>query len=270
MIYVELCGGLGNQLFQYAIGRYFSIKYDTGLIFNIRNLKNFSTKRSYHLKNFNIDCKTTKSVNNVNIVFERTFHYNPEIEVIVKNNSYLKGYWQSEKYFKSARNVILQELTPKIKLSPLYYKYKDKINETLSVGIHIRRTDYLLKGNFEFHGVCSLEYYQNAINYIKHKINDIPTLFVFSDDISWAKDNFKKIGYSTYFVTSETNVLNTQIDELLLMSLCKHNIIANSTFSWWAAWINQNVNKIVMAPKNWFSNNRVNSKDIFLSEWVKI
>jgi len=267
MIVIKLSGGLGNQLFQYSIGRKISLNIKTDLFVNIDNLKNFRTPREYCLDKLNVCCKINPNTSGLKIINEKFFHYDNNLNI--SDNILLKGYWQSEKYFKEIKHILLNEITPKINLSNLFIKYKSKIESCESVSLHVRRGDYLTRGNLKFHGVCSLDYYNKAIQHIKERINN-PVFFIFSDDINWVKGNLM-INFEKYFI-SNYNIFDTQFDEFFLMSKCKHNIIANSTFSWWPAWINQNSNKIIIAPINWFSesNKNVNSNDLIPDNWVKL
>ncbi|MEI6553564.1 MAG: alpha-1,2-fucosyltransferase, partial [bacterium] len=135
-----------------------------------------------------------------------------------------------------------------------------------SISIHIRRGDYISNQEANnFHGSCSIDYYTEAINIIKGKVSN-PIFFVFSDDIAWVKENLKSDIVATW--VSEYNLDNTE--DLLLMSFCKHQIIANSSFSWWGAYLNRNINKIVIAPKKWIANKGYNTDEITPSSWIKL
>lgn len=291
MIITKLQGGLGNQMFQYAVGKFLAEKNNAELKLDISNFgqeDKKTTPRKFELKNFNINTKIAtreeikyfKKYKKSNIRFfrflynkifaddsiyisQKSYYFDPEI-LKLKDNIYLNGEWQSEKYFKNIRNILTQEFTPKIK-SYTYEKYIEKIQSTDSISIHIRRGDYLNKKLLENYGICSLDYYNKAIKLIIEKISN-PTFFIFSDDIEWVKENLK-IDFPTIFVS---NGEIKDYEELILMSKCKHNIIANSSFSWWGAWLNQNPNKIVIAPKNWFKNESWAPKDLIPENWLRI
>lgn len=268
MIIVQLSGGLGNQLFQYALGRKLSIKNKTDLFLYIGNLKEHSTKRSMCLDKLNIDCKTTNQTSNARVYKEKFFHYDPLIPLI-RNNVFLKGYWQSEKYFRDIRHILLNEITPKNKLHSSFHEVDEHILNSESVSIHIRRGDYLSKRNLEFHGVCSPEYYFKSIKYIMDVTgNKNLSFFVFSDDIKWARENIRDSNLSINYVSKDNSDFFT--DEFFLMSKCKHNIISNSTFSWWAAWINQYSKKIVIAPSKWFTDIKIVTKDLIPNTWIRL
>lgn len=254
MIISRLQGGLGNQMFQWAYGRSLELKYNKKLYLETSSYIN--PFRSYSLNKFpNMNNEIFKLSNVKCIEIIDTYHYN-EIDLDIKSNYFLNGYWQSEKYFKEYQDVIRKELVPsdeileKLKKTPLL--------DTNTISIHIRRTDYVTSNGY--HPVQTLEYYEEAIK----TIGDYDYLFVFSDDIQWCKNNltFNNI----IFIEGLSDV-----EDLWLQSLCKHNIIANSSFSWWGAWLNNNPDKKVIAPNNWFGSQvNLNTSDIIPKEWIKI
>lgn len=260
MIIVELAGGLGNQMFQYAYSRSLSIKARTSFkYFFFHHLGNVN--RQYELGVFNL--KGTR-INGlfpelVLIIF-RHFHMN--------SPSIISGYWQSEKYFSDYEKEIREEFRFVKPLDKKNLNILKRIEKTNSVSIHIRRGDYASdKRTNQFHGVCTLSYYQKAISYIKRRTAN-PKFFIFSDEPEWVKDHLK-IDCATFI---DRNKGYKSYIDMQLMSFCKHNIIANSSFSWWGAWLNSNPDKIVIAPKKWFENNEAqkNSKDILPRAWIKI
>jgi len=253
---IELTGGLGNQMFQYAHGRQEEI-----LGKKIKFIKNFSDNRKYSLGVFNIKSdagftdkkqnKLFKSIDKIKIYF----------------NLYTNKYYLGEKYFQKITDQLRHEFTLKNPLTEKTTALKqDIIKSPVSVSIHIRRGDYVdnPKTN-KYHGLCDLQYYCDAVNTVKEKIGGDFKIFIFSDDINWAKKNIKFPCEINFVFDSEI----TDYEEMYLMSLCKHNIIANSTFSWWGAWLNINPNKIVIAPKKWFNNKKV-TQDIIPNNWIKI
>ena len=179
-------------------------------------------------------------------------------------NSYYDGYWQCYEYIDDVKDVLLNEI--KIP-TDFYSKHNDILNEfntSNSVAIHIRRDDYInIKANEELFEVCDMNYYEQAMQIIEKKIN-APKYLIFTQDKDWAKENFK--GKNFEFVEE-----NSAIEDMLLMSMCKHNIIANSTFSWWSAWLNQNPDKIVVAPKKWYKGKRnLTTKSLIPENWHRI
>ena len=290
MIVAKLNGGLGNQMFQYAAGKALTIKLNTDLkvdvsFFNIK-LENKWTQRYYELDVFsgikNIisdeDIKPFLDVKNSNW-FIRGFRnlgkykyfYEPEFCYTEKffkqkNNTYVEGYWQSEKYFKSIESIIHNEFVFKDYSSITNKELANHISGVNSVSIHVRRTDYVNEIGLQQHGLCNVEYYQKAVKFLSEKVHEI-NLFVFSDDTEWTKHNLS-FNFPVTFI--DYNKGKESYEDMRLMSLCKHNIIANSSFSWWAAWLNHNSEKIVIAPTKWFNNKEKNTKDLIPAEWLKM
>ncbi|MBL4708757.1 MAG: alpha-1,2-fucosyltransferase [Flavobacteriales bacterium] len=288
MIISRISGGLGNQMFQYAIAKSMAKKNN-----DISKLDVFfypkQTLRKHELNKFNIeeDIASKKECNNLRasegFIFKvknklglnisrpkfYTYEYNItsfDKEVFDKNGDiYLDGFWQNENYFKSIREEIINDFTPKDRISDEVNRYLQDIKSVNSVSLHIRRGDYLAdKHTNSVHGVSGLDYYKNATEYISTKIEN-PIFYIFSDDITWCKENFT-------FLQNKIFIDDTKsaIDDLELMKKCKHNIIANSTFSWWGAWLNQNDKKIVIAPKVWFIDEKWQNLSITLNDWIKI
>jgi hypothetical protein len=259
-IYIK--GGLGNQMFQYAYGRNLELA-GKKIIFNIsfldKNKLEINYKRNFKLENFRIE--TRAQFSNREQLIIRLFN-----KVLMKLGLKEYGYWQGEKYFKEIELYIRKEFTLKKPLDSKFDNIIKQIDGAPSVSIHVRRGDYVNDPKTRVvHNVCGLEYYRRAINIIKAQVNN-PTFFVFSDDIDWVRENLP-IDYPSYHVS---NLEGEDYEELILMSKCKHNIIANSTFSWWGAWLNQNPNKIVIAPKQWFTNKTSNEINILPKDWLQI
>ncbi len=261
---INLKGGLGNQMFQYAYGRTLELA-GKKIIFNTSffngTKSKIDTAREFKLNNFNIKTRA-------NFVNKQS----PIINLINKLLTKLRlkekgfGYWQSEKYFKNIESNIIEEFTLKKQLDSKFNNIIKQMTNTPSVSLHIRRGDYVNDPKTKaFHNVCHLEYYTSAIDIIKASINN-PTFFIFSDDIDWVSENLE-ILYPCFWVS---NLEGEDYEELILMSQCKHNIISNSSFSWWGAWLNQNPNKIVVAPKQWFVNKASDEIDILPPEWIRV
>jgi hypothetical protein len=257
---IKLKAGLGNQLFQYAYGRNL-IEEGQEIIFDTSFFSSNTqdTPRPFLLKKFNIP--------------ESIIFINQKEHVLknILNKIYSKitgnyNFFQSELYFKNIEHIIRKEFTLKDPLSNDAQKFKDIILQTSnSVSIHIRRGDYISNiSAHRHHGLCDINYYQRAITHITQKIQS-PTFFIFSDDIEWAKEN---LNIDNAIYVSNPNL--TECEELMLMSYCKHNIIANSTFSWWGAWLNQNHDKIVIAPKQWTTKKTSNQLNILPKSWIQI
>ena len=269
MIIVKLIGGLGNQLFQYATARHLSVIQNTELLLDISEFDTYHLHK-FSLFAFNITEKfaTLDQINNLPVYKEKHFHFDPEFKKI-PNNIVLKGYWQTEKYFMDIENIILKNFSFKNPAKDKDKKILQSISSTNSVSLHIRRGDYV-KNTYESQLLISkdINFYHKCVRYIIEKENNCH-FFVFSDDPSWVKENLK-LQYPVTYV--DHNNADTNFEDLRLMSSCKHNILSNSSFSWWGAWLNRNPNKIVCAPQKWFSDETkyLDSKDILPEKWIKL
>jgi hypothetical protein len=258
MIISKLQGGLANQIFQWAIARNLSIEYNKPfyLDLNFYNNQINVTKRNFSLNKFKkIHFNIYNNLDeNVFSRLEDNFYYK-EIICDENTNYYLDGYWQSEKYFKKNQKIIREDLSIDEKQkTEILLKYPQLLLNTIS--LHIRRTDYVSSNGF--HPLCTISYYQNAINII----NNYDYIFVFSDDINWCKLNLNFP--NMIFVENQG-----EIDDLYMMSLCKNNIISNSSFSWWGAWLNENGDKKIFYPRKWFGEfTNINTLDICPNDWV--
>jgi hypothetical protein len=196
---------------------------------------------------------------------EKHFQFDPQF-LIFPDDVYLDGYWQSDLYFKDIRNILLSELQPIAKPGKENQALLEKMEEENSVALHIRRGDYLSNPlAAKHHGVCPLHYYQEAIQIIVSKVQN-PHFYVFSDDLEWAKKNLD-LQFPVIFVGN--NKGDQAFQDLRLISNCKHQIIANSSFSWWGAWLNLNPDRIVIAPKKWFLVDK-DTSTLFPSDWLII
>jgi hypothetical protein len=197
---------------------------------------------------------------------EKHFHYSPDV-FNFPDNSYIEGYWQSEKYFIGHRDLLLTELTLKCEPDVECLRFRSRLEEVNSVSIHVRRGDYV--GNphtNRIHGSCPVEYYRAAVELLTRTVPE-PIFFVFSDDPAWARYAFQ--GLTRHPLQFTAAGRPAPID-MHLMSRCRHNIIANSTYSWWAAWLNRNPDKIVIAPRKWFQVDDFDTKDLFPEGWIRI
>ncbi|MBI5325182.1 MAG: alpha-1,2-fucosyltransferase [Ignavibacteriae bacterium] len=198
------------------------------------------------------------------IYYEPHFHFDERF-FNLPASIYINGYWQSEKYFNKIISVLRKEFTYREPIEKINKEIADKIQSCNSISIHIRRGDYISnKLTYLTHGVCGIEYYVNAINIISKKVEK-PNFFVFSDEPEWAVENLKT-NYPINIINH--NSQQNDFEDMRLLSLCKHHIIANSTFSWWGAWLSGNENKIVIAPKKWFNEYKADTKDIYPDKWT--
>lgn len=283
MIVVKLKCGLGNQMFQFALGRRLSLDWQDDLKFDLswfNNLKKGDIPRDLAIDKFNVNLieATEKEIalikpGIIDRVKEKILgrlnrnHFYRFYPSILKKKSkiYLDGYYQNFNYFDSIRNVLLSDFTVENGYSSVALTVQNEIKTCdQSVAIHIRRGDYATVRQ-DYNGLCDLAYYEEGIKVITNKYPAIK-LFVFSDDIVWAKENLH-YNFPTTFVSQPA--IN-DVEELLLMSECKHQVIANSTFSWWAAWLNNNANKIVIAPSRWLLAADIDTQDLLPESWIKI
>ncbi|OGY39762.1 MAG: hypothetical protein A2391_03490 [Candidatus Brennerbacteria bacterium RIFOXYB1_FULL_41_13] len=289
MIKTRLFGGLGNQMFQYAVGRALSLRLKTNLGLDLSwfdDNKYLDTNRQFGLDAFNIasrklervDLKGIKlrrffskfGLSSKNYIKEKYFNFNKDI-VHLSDDVYLDGYWQSEKYFSDFEETIKNDFNLRYPLSrEAAGVHEIIIHAPVSCAIHIRRGDYVVNPGINFyHGACSLRYYRDAVDYIKkYSLSTEVSFFVFSDDINWVKKNF--IIEKGIFIEFENRDGFKDQEEMILMSRCQHQIIANSTFSWWGAWLNKNKQKIILAPDKWFNNVLIDTKDLLPDSWIKI
>ncbi|MCX6701646.1 MAG: alpha-1,2-fucosyltransferase [Candidatus Zambryskibacteria bacterium] len=283
MIIIKLEGGLGNQMFQYALGRNLSLIHNTTFKIDYSYLKKANqSQRTLIIDNYNtvLEEVTDKEVASYTSIFQKILDKIRskkkmvveksnlfDSNILLRNDGYFVGHWNNEKYFKINENIIRNDFKLKKPFGEMAQTTAEKINSTPNAtGIHIRRGDYVtIKKIADKHGVLSISYYEQTMAKIIERFPDT-VFFVFSDDMEWAKENFPK-KYPVIFV-SNPNI--PDYEELILMSLCKHNIIANSTFSWWGAWLNTNPNKIVIAPKNWFTDINKDTNDLILPAWIQI
>lgn len=292
MIVVRVQGGLGNQLFQYALACSLSYSNNIEVVLDTSFYNGIfgddkATKRQFLLTKFMIT--EMRCIQDTDLVLqkdliskgkrflERVFLPYYKCSYIrerkksfdqnifkISRNAYLDGYWQSYLYF----NEISNQLKDHLRLShPFSFEAQQIFNlirkDIISVSIHIRRTDYVTKYN-TYYAILDVDYYKKAVDYLIARVGKV-NLYVFSDDIDWCKNNLK-IEQNTIFVSSGSMA---EEEEFVIMSQCKHNIIANSTFSWWAAWLNPNPDKIVVAPTKWFAENDVEfSKSIYPQSWI--
>lgn len=291
MIVSHIIGGLGNQMFQYASGRALSVHLNQPLRLDVSGFEN------YKLWNFELSRLFSGSMEFVTpdemkavlgwqaapsirwlltrrklaALRKDSFIVEPHFQhwagiTSVPEDAYLIGYWQSEKYFKPIEQIIRADFTFKQPMLDMNQRIAQEIGQSNAVSLHVRRGDYVQNSKtLATHGVCSLDYYQAAIQFIAERVAR-PKFFVFSDDIAWVKDNLK-IDFTYRYV--DHNQGTESYNDMRLMSLCQHHIIANSSFSWWGAWLNPNQEKIVLAPKKWFANGN-DVRDLTSKDWVTL
>lgn len=287
MLIVRLYGGLGNQMFQFATAYALSKQHSLDLKLDISWFKT-QTLRAFELGQYNIDpdfAAFNEIPFGINQKGIKRFAFNTMLkiglrslgdikyikesdEIIIDHTkiNYLDGYWQNEKYFLNYSEEIREKICLNYDLSEKHKSISQILDSEKTVSIHIRRGDYVTNIHTnQFHGVCPLRYYKTAIDFFIKKLHT-PCFLVFSDDIAWAKTNLN-FDKDVYFVEN----IDFPHEDIILMSQCNHNIIANSSFSWWGAWLNANENKIVIAPKEWFRNEKRNrkTKELIPQNWIR-
>ena len=276
-------------MFQYAAGRALALSTNQPLLLDLRDFSNYALHSGFELQRvFQIVAKeATNSVvremlgwkssalarrllkrrpfswlRGKEFVAEPHFQYWPGI-VDLRRDCYLYGYWQSERYFFSVSDSIRSEFTFQAPLTGNNKQLSDEIADCQAVSLHVRRGDYVNdRKTSQLMYACSEAYYQAAIDYIAGQV-DQPVYFVFSDDIAWCQRNLRLS--SPHFWVSHNSGAESYRD-MQLMSLCRHHIIANSSFSWWGAWLNSRSDKIVVAPRRWFAK-PINTSDLVPREW---
>lgn len=282
---IRFLGGLGNQMFQYAFykalqKRHQNVKAD------VQGFKDYSLHNGLELENiFDITLnKASAFTSNLYYIHNRSWPYRKLRAILnIKKNyeeelslfsfdptflenaesAYYWGYWQNELYFKDIADDLRKDLEFKNPLTERNQDLQSLICKQNSVSIHVRRGDYI--ENSLLGGLCGKEYYQKAIDYINLHV-ETPTFFIFSDDIAWCTENLNLTNSS--FISWNKGL--TSYVDMQLMSCCKHQIIANSSFSWWGAWLNSNPKKIVIGPKKWTNDSNHSTQMLFPDNWIKL
>jgi len=262
---IQMIGGIGNQMFQYALYRKF---IEIGVQTKYEHFRTNQYHNGFVLnKVFNIEENPINSVEEADQLERYQEQTWPTFNtaILEKRNVYLCGNWQNIGYFPS-ENILRKDFTFKMELDDPNKNILYKIVESNSVSIHIRKGDYTTgHNNGYFFQADWMNYYGQAVGTILKKVDKNTKFFIFSDDINWAKKNT----FIPNAVFVQENKGNDSWKDMYLMSKCKHNITANSTFSWWGAWLNENTQKIIITPKKWFNNN-IDSNLITLNNWIKI
>ena len=292
-IHSYLQGGLGNQMFQYAIARALSEHYKTNFALN-RNWfdtdQGEATPRELQLNQLNIkgveissDCfpKKPRGIKRLLqkllpieplVIYQRNaFSFDPtlfHLNALDRRDVYLSGYWQAFRYIEAIKEQLQTEFQIKLGLLPQYLSYSEKINATDSVMLHVRRGDYVQSAAAaRYHTILPITYYQDAM---KDLLISVPNahFFIFSDDLDWAKQAFTQVNQKTFI--ERTDAPNATAQELQLMIACKHHIIANSTLSWWGAWLKQQEGGLVYAPNLWVNDHAQDLSSLLPATWKRI
>jgi len=288
VIVTKLMGGLGNQMFQYSLGRRLAhergvpLKLDLSWFGNPNEIGD-DTVRQYALDGWRIQASIATAEDlasfspqggllarlrlvNSPVVRDRARGFERSV-LRLPSHVHLTGYWHSEKYFKTIREILLRDFTLSAAPCPHVVELLNRVEGSPAVAIHVRRGDYAENPRTnEFHGLCPIEYYQEAVQLIADRVAD-PSFFVFSDDPDWVQENLK-LAWPTTYVTHGANCSPHQ--DMWLMSHCAHHIIANSSFSWWGAWLCRNEGQVVIAPARWYRDTKYNTDDITPKGWIRI
>lgn len=287
---VEVNGGLGNQMFQYAFARTIADARSDRLLLDLshyRMLQRGITPRSYALDNFRIRGEICNSPSIVSRCILPIFRYVPILSsftnIAVERNqivfdslysesskSYFSGYWQSLLYFKNNSERIYNDFLPKHEFSTGTSSLINRVKATNSIMVHVRRGDYISSQNAaSYHGSVPVEYYMRALEFCLSKLSD-PTIYVFSDDIDWCKSAFEIVSAPIHFFGPDP--ARADWEDLMVMSFCRNHIIANSTFSWWSAWLADQrygtTGRLVYAPHKWFCSRSVINAHFFPEHWT--
>ena len=284
MIVTRLLGGLGNQMFQYAAGRVLAQRRGVPLAIDRRAFGDYRTHA------FGMDCFMAELVDApesrlptpagkgrlqrwmrrlsgpVTVYAERDFTWDPKLSAL-PDGTYLDGYWQSEKYFADYAETIRHDFGIRHRPSAENAAWLQRIQDSHAVSLHIRRGDYVSDPAANaLHGTCGPDYYQRAVDIVQRRTGRAPELFVFSDDPDWAAANLK-LPFRMHLIRN--NDAATNYEDLRLMSACRHHIIANSSFSWWGAWLDPRPDTVVVAPMRWFAGGKPDARDLVPERWVK-
>lgn len=293
MVISHVIGGLGNQMFQYAAARALSLARAAPLYLDVSDFPGYELHQGFELARVFccpislaqpaairsllgwqssrlaqriLGSASLSALRSPRFVVEPHFHYWAGLRK-VPLPCYLKGYWQSERYFADAADTIRADFSFREPTNGKNLELEQEISRINAVSLHVRRGDYVSNPKtLAVHGVCSLDYYREAIRYIEERVV-APHFFIFSDDLNWVKKEIP-ISHPCYHVDHNRGAAS--YNDMRLMSFCRHHIIANSSFSWWGAWLDPRPDKIVVAPKKWFNNYQADTSDLIPHGWVRL
>jgi hypothetical protein len=293
-VVTHLMGGLGNQMFQYAAGRALALRTGSSLKLDLSGC-DAADARPFELDKCPIDAvaatkaelaalgaatraqpnrlvrmlgrlKESYFTPNSRICRERHFHFDPAV-INLRPPVLLFGHWQSERYFLDYADTIRCELTSTIELDAKNAAMAERIESVNAVSLHVRRGDYADNPvTNRYHGTCTVDYYQRSLAYLSERIQS-PHIFVFSDDYDWARGNLRFTVPTTFI---DINTAAEGYRDMQLMVRCRHHIIANSSFSWWGAWLSPRAEKVVVAPRRWFRTTTNDTRDLIPEGWIRL
>ncbi|NHC12722.1 alpha-1,2-fucosyltransferase [Motilibacter deserti] len=283
MIVTRLMGGLGNQMFQYAAGlrlahrRGVPLRIDTSW-FDSAEGRGSATPRTYALDCFAVTSPRWRLARLRHtrwgrragllppVLREKSFAFDPGV-LDAPDGVVLEGYWQSEDYFADAAQIVRRELTFCTPPSSRTRELLEEVRSRESVSLHVRRGDYVTsRATNDFHGTCSPDYYAAAVARVASAVPD-PHYYVFSDDPQWCKDNLVLDAPTTYV---DHNPPERGAEDLRLMAACRHHVLANSSFSWWGAWLEDDASHVVVAPRTWFRDPSIDTGDLVPARWERV
>ena len=285
-VVVGLSGGLGNQMFQYAAGRSLALRVTAPLALDLSWFGG-QRMRKFGLSQFNINVegrfqfpwlpprsralaarlsrRWLRRIMGVPVWREPHFHYSSQFAAL-SGAVFLEGYWQSESYFRDIRPLLLQDFALRESLPPACAKLLEKISECDAICVHVRRGDYVSNPvASKVHGTCTVDYYQDGIKEICEGLPQ-PHSFIFSDDPEWVKSH---LAFHCPMTVVEVNGPDDAHLDLVLMAACRHFLIANSSLSWWAAWLGKHARKKVIAPARWFRTSHKDTRDLLPESWQR-
>jgi hypothetical protein len=286
VIISRLQGGLGNQMFQYAAGLRLATAHRTPLKVDLSLLdaRNARTPRHYELDRLCISAERATPEETEALLAkrlaarisprldrraaarERHFHHDPAVARL-PDDTCLEGFWQSPRYFADVAKRVREEFRVRGELSGRNAELAREIASCTAVSLHVRRGDYAADAATRaYHGLCPLDYYRHAAAYVSERVRD-PVFFLFSDDPDWTRAN---LDLGARAIAVGHNGPDDGAEDLRLLSLCRHHVIANSTFSWWGAWLCADPSKIVIAPERWFADPARDTSDLLPHGWTRL
>ncbi len=287
---VRLYGGMGNQMFQYAAAKAVALRSDADLLLDLSWFSTVSDRRYalgplcvsaqtvgemaqegamsrlFRKAVFRLTRRSDDSWRGRPVFREKYFHFDPAL-LAVRAPACLDGYFQSEKYFLDFRDLILSEFTVRTPPHDHAKRVLERMASQDAICVHVRRGDYALNAaTSAFHGLCSLDYYRKGLSIVSQGLHN-PCCYVFSDDPEWVRENFHM---DLPMVVVDFHGPDQAHEDLRLMAACKCFVIANSSLSWWGAWLGSYPNKRIVAPKTWFRNPANNTQDLIPGDWVKV
>jgi hypothetical protein len=293
-VIVQILGGLGNQMFQYALGRAISWRTGAPLLLDTNVIKYApqGTQRSYGLDIFKLQAALASRADisryhshgaglagkiahrllgasgASEILHQYKFEYQPRV-LELKPPIYITGYWQSHRYFAGVEDTLRSDFEFRDQLPPTAAEHAQAIAQPGAVCLHVRRGDYS-RPEYSFMGLCSIDYYRRAIARVREVVEQ-PVFFIFSDDLDWCRANFDWLGAEARFMAYEVpRGFRPEALDLQLMTRAEYFVTANSTFSWWAAWLAGERAKLVISPRQWFKHPQLSADDLVPKHWERL